>query len=56
MTIKLHTVEEVAGILKVKEQTVYDYINSKKLPAAKIGKAYRISDEDLEMFVEERKK
>lgn len=36
-------------------RTVWGWIRKKKLAAIKIGKQYRISEEDLKKFEEERK-
>ncbi len=35
------TLEEVAQYLKVKPQTIYSWVQEKKIPAAKIGKEWR---------------
>ena len=43
---------EVAERYGVKVITVWDWIRKKKLPALKIGKQYRITDEDLKQFEE----
>jgi len=52
--VKIHrsyTVEEIAGILKVTERTLYNYIKSGVLKAVKIGKYWRIKHTDLENFI-----
>jgi excisionase family DNA binding protein len=48
---KLYSVEEIAGILKVTERTLYNYIKSGVLKAVKIGKYWRIKHTDLENFI-----
>jgi len=35
------TLEEVAKYLKVKPQTIYTWVQSGKIPAAKLGKEWR---------------
>jgi putative molybdopterin biosynthesis protein len=45
-----YSIEEVAKMLKVAYLTVYRWIQSKKLPAIKAGKQYRIRKIDLENF------
>ena len=45
-----YSVEEVAKMLKVAYLTVYRWIQSKKLPAIKAGKQYRIRKIGLEKF------
>jgi len=49
---KLYTVEEIAGILKVTERTLYNYIKSGLLKAIKIGKYWRIKHADLQNFID----
>ncbi len=49
---KLFTCEEVAERYSVKVITVWDWIRKKKLPAIKIGKSYRISEEELQRYEE----
>ena len=49
--IKLYTLQEVAGILRVSRQTIYNYVTAKRLKATKYGKEYRVTDEDLQEFI-----
>lgn len=51
MSKKYFTVEQVAEILQVHWQTILRYIRIGKLKAFKIGKGYRIKNEDLESFI-----
>ncbi len=46
-----YSIDEVAKVLKVAYLTVYRWIQSKKLPAFKAGKQYRIKKEDLDIFL-----
>jgi len=48
-----YTPDEVAEILKVKAKTVRDMIARKQIKALKIGREYRISEEQLQQFIEE---
>lgn len=41
MNNDIMTLEEIAGYLKVKPQTIYTWAQEKKIPAAKIGKEWR---------------
>lgn len=50
--IKLYKLQEVADILRVSKQTIYNYITAKKLKAVKYGKEYRVSEEVLQEFIE----
>lgn len=52
---QLYTCAEVAERYSVKIITVWDWIRKKKLPAVKIGRDYRISEDDLLKFEAERK-
>lgn len=52
---RFYTCEEVAEIYKVKTLTVWDWIRKKKLGAIKIGRDYRITQEQLDNFNESRK-
>lgn len=47
---RLYSCEEVAIRYSVQIITVWDWIRKKKLPAMKIGREYRISDDDLKAF------
>ncbi len=38
---KIMTLEEVAGYLRLKPQTIYTWAQEKKIPAAKLGKEWR---------------
>lgn len=49
--IKVYTLDEVQDILKVTQRTVYNYINSGKLKAVKMGKYWRVRHEDLDAFL-----
>ena len=51
--IKVYTVDEVAELLQVTRTTVYAYIKSGKLKAKKIGKYYRITEENLRAFLDD---
>jgi putative molybdopterin biosynthesis protein len=49
---KLLTVQEVADILKIKKNTVYDLIKRGDLPSKKVGKQIRISILDVEKYLD----
>jgi excisionase family DNA binding protein len=46
------TVEEVASTLKIKSEVVRRKIRTGTLKAYKIGKAWRITEKDLKIFLE----
>jgi len=54
MESDLLSAEEVGIILKVSKTTVQRWCHQGKLPAAKIGKAYRIRRSDLDKWYEEK--
>lgn len=45
------TVAEVAQMLKVHRMTVYRLIHGRHLGAVKVGKSYRISRNDFEVYM-----
>src|SRR5919202_1300903 len=45
------TPEQVAEYLQLNTDTIYRLIRSQKLPAAKIGRSYRIPKADVETFL-----
>ncbi len=44
------TISQVADVLRVNPKTIYRAVWSKKVPAYKIGKAWRIAKRDIELF------
>lgn len=52
---KMYTCEEVAQRYGVQIITIWDWIRKKKLPAIKIGKEYRISEDDIKAFEDSRR-
>lgn len=49
---KMYSCAEVAERYGVQVITVWNWIRKKKLPAMKIGKGYKISDDDIASFEE----
>lgn len=52
---ELYTCVEVAQRYGVEVRTVWDWIRRRKLGAIKLGKEYRISEDDLIRFEESRR-
>lgn len=50
----MYTCEQVAQRYGVKTLTVWGWIRKKKLPAIKLGRDYRIRQEDLDAFEQAR--
>lgn len=47
--------EQVAAYLQLNKLTVYRYIREGRLPASKLGKAYRVRKADVDAFLESQK-
>ena len=45
------TVAEVAGLLRVSNMTIYRLVQSGQLPAVRVGRSYRIREEDVDSFL-----
>lgn len=50
-----YTIEQISKLLNMHPKTLQRYIREGKLPAAKVGKAWRISGHDLSVFIERNK-
>jgi excisionase family DNA binding protein len=48
------TVGEVARHLRVSNMTVYRLVNSGQLPAVRVGRGYRIRENDVRKYLEQR--
>ena len=48
------TVAEVAAQLRVSNMTVYRLINSGELPAVRVGKSYRLREDDVDKYLGDR--
>jgi excisionase family DNA binding protein len=51
---RFSTVAEVAQALRVSNMTVYRLIKAGQLPAVRVGKSYRLRDEDVDRYLAER--
>jgi excisionase family DNA binding protein len=49
--VRFMTVSEVASSLRVSTMTVYRLINGGELPAARIGRSFRVRPQDLERYL-----
>jgi len=54
--LKYYTKKEAAAVLGVNPKTVERYLLSGKLKGARFGKAWKISDEDIQAFYNDVKK
>ena len=48
------TVAEVARTLRVSNMTVYRLVNSGQIPAVRIGRGYRVLEQDVRKYIEQR--
>ncbi len=51
---RLLTVGEVAGTMRVSNMTVYRLVNSGQLAAVRVGRGYRIRQDDVRKYLEQR--
>lgn len=49
--LEVYTVKETAQILKTTRQQIRKMILAEELPAVKVGREWRISEEDLVAFI-----
>jgi excisionase family DNA binding protein len=54
-TGQVMTVDQVADYLQLNRLTVYRYVREGKIPAARIGKLYRLFKADVDWFLEAQK-
>lgn len=48
------TVNEVASLMRVSKMTVYRLIQQGDLPAVRIGRGYRVLEDDVHRYLESR--
>jgi excisionase family DNA binding protein len=48
------TVAEVAALMRVSTMTVYRLIKAGDLPAVRVGKSYRLREDDVDQFLASR--
>lgn len=49
------TLQEVSELLKIKERTIYQWVQQGKIPGFKLGNAWRFDRDDIEVWIEEQK-
>ena len=50
---EIMTLEEVAGYLRLKPQTIYTWAQEKRIPAAKLGKEWRFKKSIIDAWFED---
>jgi excisionase family DNA binding protein len=53
-TARFLTVQEVADLMRVSTMTVYRIIKSGELPAVRVGRSFRVRDEDVDTYLGQR--
>ncbi len=48
---RLLTVAEVADLMRVSSMTVYRLIKSRELRSVRVGKSYRLREEDIDAYL-----
>ena len=49
--LKVYTLEEIAELLHITRRTLYTYVKEGKLKAVKVGKYWRVTEKNLEEFL-----
>ncbi len=51
--VKFLTVAEVAAVMRVSKMTVYRFVHSGQMPAVRVGRSFRVSEEDVNEFLKD---
>ena len=54
LTTSFLTVAEVARLLRVSNMTVYRLVKSSQLAAVRVGRGYRIREDDVQRYLQQR--
>jgi excisionase family DNA binding protein len=49
--VKFLTVAEVAAVMRVSKMTVYRLVHSGDLPAVRVGRSFRVSEQDVNDYL-----
>ena len=52
---KVYTPKEAAEILSISDKTMMDWLRAGKIQGVKVGKYWRIMDQDLEAFLQQNR-
>lgn len=50
--VQFLTVAEVAKLMRVSKMTVYRLVHSGELPAARVGRSFRVAERDVHAYLE----
>ena len=54
-TARLMDIEELADYLKLRKQTIYNWLNQKKMSGIKLGGVWRFDRRDIEIWLRSKK-
>ncbi|MCZ4498601.1 MAG: Helix-turn-helix domain protein [Marmoricola sp.] len=49
--VKFLTIAEVASVMRVSKMTVYRLVHGGDLPAVRVGRSFRVSEEDVNEYL-----
>ena len=49
--VKFMTVAEVAAVMRVSKMTVYRLVHNGELPAVRVGRPFRVSEDDVNEYL-----
>lgn len=49
--IKFLTIAEVASVMRVSKMTVYRLVHSGELPAVRVGRSFRVTEDDVNDYL-----
>ena len=49
--VKFLTVAEVASVMRVSKMTVYRLVHSGELPAVRVGRSFRVTEDDVNEYL-----
>lgn len=50
--VQFRTVAEVAKLMRVSKMTVYRLVHAGELPAARVGRSFRVAESDVHAYLE----
>lgn len=50
--VKLLTIAEVAAMMRVSKMTVYRLVHNGELPALRVGRSFRVTEDDVHEYIE----
>ncbi|CAA9402915.1 helix-turn-helix domain-containing protein [uncultured Nocardioides sp.] len=49
--VKFLTIAEVASMMRVSKMTVYRLVHNGELPAVRVGRSFRVTEEDVDEYL-----